>query len=371
MNAPTAPSKDWFALARRTAAQRLFLDRNAEFWLGQLHRTWSLAEIRARVVEVVDETRDVKTFRLRPNRRWTGHRSGQYTGITVEIDGVRVRRCYSISSAPGDRLLSITVKRVPGGRVSGWLHERVRPGHVIRLDPPAGEFVLPEPAPAGLLMLSGGSGITPVMAMLRALAAAGAIDDLTFVHHAHGRDDVIFRAELEALAERHSGLRLVLCHGRFDEARLARLVPDFAARRTFLCGPAGLMARVEAMWSAHGAAARLQLERFTAAGAAPPPASDREVRAVELRLTRSGRAIAATTAGTLLEQLERAGERPPHGCRIGICHTCRCRKRTGTVRNLLTGAVSSEEDEEIQLCISVPCSDVELHLREGTTREQP
>jgi ferredoxin-NADP reductase len=343
-----------------TAARRLFLDRHAEFWLGQFHRTWSLAEIRARVVEVVDETGDVKTFRLRPNRRWTGHRAGQYTAITVEVDGVRVRRCYSISSAPGDRLLSITVKRVPGGRVSGWLHDHVRPGHVIRLDPAAGDFVLPEPVPAGLLMLSGGSGITPVMSMLR--AAVGTVQDLTFVHHAHGTEGMIFRSELEALAERDPGLRIVLCADRFDEARLAQLVPDFAARRTFLCGPAGLMSRAAAMWAAAGASARLQMERFTLPGASPPAPEDGEVRAVDVRLARSGRTIAATTAGTLLEQLERAGERPPHGCRMGICHTCRCRKRTGTVRNLLTGVLSSEPDEEIQICVSVPRSDVELHL---------
>ena len=364
MTAQASTSTGWIALARRTASHRLFLDRHAEFWLGELHRTWSLAETRARVVAVVDETRDVKTFRLRPNRHWRGHRPGQYTAVTVEVDGVRVRRCYSISSAPGERLLSITVKRVPGGRVSGWLHDQVRPGHVIRLDPAAGDFVLPAPAPAGLLMLSGGSGVTPVMSMVRALAAAGSIRDLCFVHHAHGPDDVIFRAELEGLAGRHPGLRLVFCHGRLDEARLARLVPDFAERATLLCGPAGLMTRVEAMWEAAGAAGRLQLERFTSPGPPRPAPDDGGVRAVEVRLAGSGRAIAATTGRTLLEQLEQAGERPPHGCRIGICHTCRCRKHTGTVQNLLTGAISSEEDEEIQICVSVPRSDVELHLQE-------
>ena len=351
------------ARARRTAARRLFLDRHAEFWLGQLHGTWSLAEIRARVVEIVNETHNVKTFRLRPNRRWTGHNPGQHTVIGAEIDGVRVRRCYSISSAPGEKLLSITVKRVTDGRVSSWLHDHVRPGHVIHLDPAAGEFTLTEPPPEGLLMLSAGSGITPVMSMLRALAARNAVRDVTFVHYAHGRDDMIFGAELEGLAERHPGLRLLLCPGRFDEEQLARLVPDHAGRQTFLCGPAGLMSRVESMWEAAGAANRLRLERFTPPGGpAPSPDDDGEVRAIELHLARTGRAIAATTAGTLLEQMEQAGERPPHGCRMGICHTCRCRKRTGTVRNLLTGAVSSEQDEEIQICISVPRSNVELQL---------
>ena len=277
----TLAPTDVVAQVRRTAAQRLFLDRQAEFWLGQLHGTWSLAEVRAHVIEVVEETRQVKTFQLRPNRRWTEHRPGQHTAISVEIDGVRLRRFYSISSAPGERLVSITVKRVPGGRVSGWLHDHLRPGHVVRLDPATGDFVLPERSPAGLLMLSGGSGITPVMSMLRALAARDAIRDLTFVHYAHRRDEVIFLSALEALAERHPGLRLVLCPGRFDEAVLARLVPDFAARRTLLCGPGGLMSRVQSMWRGAGAATRLELERFTAPSVRQPAADAGGVRSVE------------------------------------------------------------------------------------------
>src|SRR5687768_8137938 len=121
----------------QTVSRRLFLDRQAAFWLDQLLPTRSLREIRARVVEVIDETPDTRTFVLRPNRRWRGHRAGQHTTVEVEIDGVRHRRCYSISSAPSDPRLAITVKRVAGGRVSPWLHEHVRPGHVLRLGPAA------------------------------------------------------------------------------------------------------------------------------------------------------------------------------------------------------------------------------------------
>jgi ferredoxin-NADP reductase len=123
----------------RTLARRLFLDRQASFWLRQVDPTWSLADIRARVVEVIDETADTRTFVLRPNRHWRGHRAGQYTTVEVEIDGVRMRRCYSISSAPSDTRLTITVKRVAGGRVSPWLHEHLRPGHVLGLRPAAGD----------------------------------------------------------------------------------------------------------------------------------------------------------------------------------------------------------------------------------------
>jgi ferredoxin-NADP reductase len=345
---------------RETATRRLFLRQGAELWLHELDPTWSLTEIRARVVEVVRETADVKTFVLRPNRRWRGHRAGQYTTIEVEIDGVRVRRCYSISSAPADSRLAITVKRVPGGRVSSWLHDHLGAGDVVGLGAAAGDFVLPDHEPAQLLLISGGSGITPVMSILRDLAARDAIRDVTFVHYARSRADVIFRAELDALGRRHPGLRL-LVHasdegGRFDEADLARRVPDFAERTTYLCGPPGLMTRVEQLWDQAGAA--LRRERFVL----PTLEGSTDSRLVQLRLARSDRAIAVNTTGTLLEQLERAGERPASGCRIGICHTCKRRKHRGTVRNLVNGALSTEPDEDIQLCISVPCADVEIDL---------
>lgn len=353
--------------AGSTIAERLFLDRQAEFWMEELDPFRSPGEPRGRVVEVIEETGDTKTFVLRPNAAWPGHRAGQYTSVEVEIDGVRVRRCYSISSAPDEALVCITVKRVPDGRVSTWLHENVRAGDVLRLGAPAGDFVLGSPTPDALLLLSGGSGITPVMAMLRDLAARDAIDDIVFVHHARSRADVIFAQELEALDGRHPGLRLVLCLDDdasaprgFDEGRFATLVPDFAERSTFLCGPKPLMDRAERLWESVGASDRLELERFTPVLRALPTAASAD--AVRVRLGRSERSVVAKGQGSLLEQLERAGERPPHGCRIGICHTCKCRKQSGIVQNLVTGEVSSEPDEEIQLCISTPCSDLELDL---------
>lgn len=366
MSAKAEMARVWRS-ARSTAAKRLFLDRQAEFWLGELDPVRSLGEIRARVVEVIAETADTKTFMLRPNAAWRAHRAGQYTSIEVEIDGVRARRCYSISSAPGDALVSITVKRMPGGRVSTWLHEHVRTGHIVRLGAPAGDFVLPATTPDKLLLLSGGSGITPVMSMLRDLAARDALHDVVFVHHARSRPDVIFRNELTELAARHRGLRLHLCLDDdvsaprgFDETRFAELVPDFAERSTFLCGPGPLMDRVGRLWERVGASDLLQRERFTPALRLVSPVAS--PNGVQVRLARSERNVVAEGEGSLLEQLERAGERPVHGCRIGICHTCKCRKQSGTVQNLVTGEVSGEPDQEIQLCISVPRSDLELDL---------
>jgi len=336
----------------RTFARRLFLDRQAAFWLGP-------GGLHARVVEVIDETPDARTFVLRPSRHWTGHQAGQHTTIEVEIDGVRHRRCYSISSAPSDPQVAITVKRVAGGRVSSWLHDDVRAGHVLGLGRAAGDFVLaPSEASAPLLLIGGGSGVTPLMSILRDLDNRDAVHDVVVVVHARRAGDVIFGRELAAIATRHPGMRLLVHLDDLDEARLARLVPDFAARTTLLCGPAGLMERVERMWAAAGATPRLRREQF----AAPPVPTPAPGAPVAVRLTTADRTVLAAGAGTLLEQLERAGERPPSGCRIGICQSCRCRKRRGVVENLRTGAISSDPDEDIQLCISRGRSDLELAL---------
>jgi ferredoxin-NADP reductase len=269
------------------------------------------------VVEIVEETRDTKTFVLRPNAAWRGHRAGQYTSLEAEIDGVRVRRCYSISSGPSEALVSITVKRVADGRVSTWLHENVRAGHILGLGAPAGDFVLPSPTPDKLLLLSGGSGITPVMSMLLDLAVRDAIRDLVFVHHARRQAEVIFGEELADLAARRSGLRLVLCLDDdassprgFDEAYFAKLVPDFAESSTFLCGPKPLMDRAERLFESVGASCRSTSSTITAPGptsqADNVSRNDRCHRAlergvVELGIDRSHHSAGAVTREAHLE----------------------------------------------------------------------
>lgn len=363
-----APRRLTNALRNSTPARKLRFRQQAAFWLAELDPTLSLDQTRARVVRIVDETDDTKTFLLQPNRSWRGHRAGQYVSVQVEIDGVRVRRCYSIASAPHQRdHIAITVKRIPGGRVSTWLHDKLSLGDVVELGSAAGDFVLPTPLPTKLLLLSGGVGITPVMSILRDLSARDAIRDVVFVHYTRRRDSVIFGAELEALAHRHPGLRVCVVadddnpqRGGFDEAHFAAQVEDYAERATFLCGPAALMDRAEWMWRKAAAAARVRRERF--APAPRPAATTGNVGGAQVELVRSARQVVARGDGSLLDQLERAGETPTYGCRMGICHTCKCRKRRGTVENLITGELSSDPDEDIQLCISAARSDLELEL---------
>jgi ferredoxin-NADP reductase len=322
---------------------------------------------------LIDETADTRTLVLAPGRRWPGHHAGQYVPIEIEVDGARVRRCYSISSggaAPGARRIGITVRRVPGGRASTALH-RLRRGAVVGLGTPAGDFVLDAEPASKVLLVAGGSGITPVMAMIRDLAerrreTRNARDsrDIIVIHASRSAADTIFGAELARLAAGGDGLRIHLRRGdsietgRLDVPGLRALVPDLAEREIFVCGPLGLMELVDRTARDAGALRHVHRELFVApaagnAGAAVP---------VTVALRRSGIEVVAAGPGPLLAQLERAGQHPAFGCRMGICHSCRCRKLRGTVEDSMTGAVSSEPDQDIRLCVSLARSDLELAL---------
>jgi ferredoxin-NADP reductase len=332
--------------------------------LGTLHPTWSLSRIRARVVAIRDETPDTKTFTLRPNRRWPGFRAGQHVGLEVDVAGVRHARRYTISSAPGERpCIAVTVKRRPDGLVSGWLHDRLSVGDVLTLAPPDGDFVLPRPLPTRILLLSAGSGVTPTMSILRDVARRPTRIEIAFVHVTRDPAHVIFGTELRALAAELAPLALhvhaTTRDGRFDASTLARLVPDWHARLAWLCGPPSFMAAMAAGWRDAGMLSQLRTESF-GARLAPTAGNGEAVR--EIVCTRSERVFTADGGTPLLVAAEQGGLRPRYGCRMGICRTCTCVKRSGTVENLRTGAISSEPGERIQLCISRARSDCTLEL---------
>ena len=349
---------------------RPFLDEHVfDFYVSRLGSQLSLSRIRARVEAIRPEARNVLSFVLRPNRNWQGFRAGQHVQLTVEIDGVRHTRVYSPSNAPAaDGTVTLTVKRHTGGRVSGYLHERVEVGDIVELSQAFGDFVLPEPVPVKLLMIAGGSGITPLMAMLRDLLARRIDTDIVFAHYAHTHRDLIFAGELACLAERHPNLHLHVgvtrgsalpgeLSGRFSGEHLDRIVSDPAERCTLVCGPGGLLDTVNALWQERGYPEPPRGEAFTPA---LPTATD--ALEVVLRFARSLTDVRGNTGVPLLVQAETAGLRPRSGCRMGICHSCTCRKQGGAVKNLLSGAISAEPDEDIRLCVSVPVSDVTLDL---------
>lgn len=329
---------------------------------------WSVDQLRGKVVRVDRTTADSVTLTLKPGRQFTGAIAGQFVNLSVEIDGVRHTRCYSVASSDHrtDGLIELTVKAV--GLVSGHLQRNARVGLVVGLSQAMGEFTLPEPRPDSLLLISGGSGITPVMGMLRTLCDEGHDRPVTFLHYAFTPADVIYRAELEVLAARHPNIDMVVAYTEHDGGRLSgffgrehleAVLPGFANTETYVCGPPGLMAAVARLYESEGLDDRLHIESFALVGA-QMAADPGEVEGT-LTFIRSGR-TAANDGTTLLEQAEAAGLSPRHGCRMGICHTCTRHKDYGVVRNVVSGQVSSPGAEDIQICVSSAVGDVALDL---------
>jgi stearoyl-CoA 9-desaturase NADPH oxidoreductase len=360
---PTLPPPTWLERLTRPVVRSLqhpVVDNvlrlgAVEDTLRGLHPMWSLTQVRARVLRVHTETADTKTFVLRPNALWRGAQPGQHVQVQVEVNGRRHTRAYSLSRLSANEI-AITVKRQPQGLVSGYLHDHVQAGQVLNLSQAEGDFVMPEARPRKILLLSAGSGITPVMALRQHLLDTHYSGDLQFLHISRHAADLIFARQLQGAAEVHHHQSSV--DGRFDMQTLQALVPDWAQRATWLCGPSGFMDAVHALWAQHPGAAPLHSERF---GAALRP-----VQAlgspVQVQLQRSGAQFSTAGAAPLLQQAEATGLAPKHGCRIGICRACQCTKRSGTVQNLQTGELCSLPDQPIRLCISAARTDLTLDL---------
>lgn len=341
-------------------------------YLELVNPLWSLREVRAKIVDVRRPAVGSVTLLLRPNRNWQGFRAGQHVALTVDVGGVWRTRCYS-PACSGHRpngLLELTVAVEPGGLVSRYLHADAQPGTVVRLSQAQGHFTLPDRRPEHILLISGGSGITPVMSMLRTLSDEGFCaterrGQVTFLHYARSAAHVAYRHELAALAGAHPGLRLLRAYtrdrggeltGRFHPEHLPDLGSDAAA---WVCGPAGLVAAVRTYWQRAAIRAPLRTEQFTAPPPAPSTTNGKPHG--QVYFARSDRRI-TNTGAPLLDQAEAAGLTPMFGCRMGICLTCTSRKTTGAVRHRYAGELCTEPDSDIQICAVMPVGDVTVDL---------
>lgn len=345
------------------------------------------ADLRARVVSVQPETPDAATLVLKPGADWAGHVPGQYIRIGVDVDGVRQWRAYSLTHGPrSDGYISITVKAVPDGIVSTHLVHRCKPGTLVHLEAAAGEFVLPT-TPSKLLFVTAGSGITPVIGMLRNLypvtdsgvlfptatsvaspletygisrrREASVSHDIVVLHVAPTRQDSIFIENLETL-HTAGAIRLIDRyddqHGILDVNKLEALVPDLAERTTFACGPSGLLDALATHHEARGYA--LQTEQFR-----PTFVEAGDGGTVTFA---AGTSVEVDGGTPLLDAGEAAGVLMPSGCRMGVCFGCVVPLKEGAVRDLRNGAITTAIPGEtdsggvpIQTCINAaagPCS---------------
>jgi ferredoxin-NADP reductase len=346
------------------AVRSLFTPLLPDDYLELINPLWSTRELRGRIERIDAETPEAATVLIRPGFEWPGHQPGQYLRIGVVVDGIHHWRAYSLTSEPGrpDGCISITPKLVETGKVSPYFVRRARPGDVVRLGGVEGTFVLPDPPPRKLLFLSAGSGITPIMSMLRSLHRSDSLADAVHVHSAREVEGVIFADLLGEIGDAHDGydlrLRITGEEGRIGPADLDLLCPDWRERHAFLSGPAAMLDAMSERWERDGDPELLHMERFQPVIGGDPG----EGEGGAVLFAKSGVEGRCDGGTPILVGGEEAGATLPFGCRMGICHTCVGRLRKGKVRDLRTGEVHGSEGEMVRTCVNAPEGPIEIAL---------
>jgi ferredoxin-NADP reductase len=347
----------------RSAGARLTTPLHPDDYLSLINPLWSSRELRGRVEKVVPETEDAATLVIRPGWGWHyNHRPGQYVGIGVQVDGRFQWRSYSISSEPlrKGRTISITVRAMPEGLLSSHLVKGLDPGTIVRLALPEGEFVMPDPPPEKVLFLVAGSGVTPVMSMLRTLDRRGSMPDVVMHYSSPTADRMIFREELDELEAKHDGLTLHRLHtdadGMLEMKDLDQVCPDWRERETWACGPGPMLDAAEEHWDKVGDEDKLHLERFSL------QLGSEGGEGGTITFRNSNKTIEADGATTVLEAGESAGIGMPYGCRMGICHTCTLTLVSGGVKDLRSGEEYTQPNEQVQTCVTAAMGDCTLDI---------
>jgi ferredoxin-NADP reductase len=375
----------WLGRATGAVTDAFAWPLRTSHYLELVNPLWTTHALQARVEDVWDETADSRTLILRPGRNWRAHRAGQHMRVGVPIGGMQYTRTYSISSAPerDDECITITVKAIAGGRMSHHLVRQIKPGDYLPIGVPQGDFVLPDAVPVEPLFISAGSGITPIMSMLRSMILRQRLPRVTHIHYAPHTFDVIFGNELKELALTHERYKLHLIYTRepgetapsaaesaaapeaadrrasrhFSAQQLETMCPDWRAREVYACGPQGLLDAVEAHWQAAGLSSKLHTERFLAKVAAPSKVTEGSVR-----FAKSNKVIRSDGVTNLLRLAEDNGLNPAHGCRMGICHGCDAILKSGCVRDLRNNALHDEPGQTVQICVSAAAGDAEIDI---------
>ena len=342
----------------RRAGSKLTTPLHPDDYLRLLNPLWTSRELRGRVEKVVKETEDAATLVIKPGWGWHwDHRPGQYIGIGIQVDGKFQWRSYSVSSPTRQkgRTIAITVRAMPEGLLSSHLVNGLAPGTIVRLAAPEGDFTLPEPPPERMLFLVGGSGVTPVMAMLRTLDRRGTMPDVVMHYSSPTPERMIFRDELLELEQKHDGLTLHQLHtdadGMLDLADLDEICPDWRERETWACGPSPMLDAISEHFEEAGLEDQLHLERFTLELGGDGGEGGK------LTFRNSGKEIEVDGATTILEAGEEAGVGMPYGCRMGICHTCTLTLVSGTIRDLRNGDEFGQPNEPVQTCVTAAVGD--------------
>lgn len=313
-------------------------------------------DLKALVVAVKDEAQGVKTVTLLPNQHWQAMTAGQHVELTLEVDGTRISRYYSLSPMTNGQF-TITVKRVAKGKLSNWLHQHLKVGMEVGLNHPQGRFCYQQQDK--LLFICAGSGITPCYSIISALQATSARPDIQLYAQFSRTEDVIFADALKTWQQQGMSVNVALtrnssgCQPPVTEANFDTLFPDFQQRDIYLCGPQGFMDRIIILLKNRGYdLTRLHCERFVAQDYRLAAPADFQAENAEIyfqHLNRRVQLTAADTGKSLLQVAESHGLNIESGCRQGMCGTCKLTLKAGQVAGNSLGSA-------VYLCTAFPAS---------------
>lgn len=340
-----------------------------DFWSRELGSTAAWSRCIARVVEKKIQANNTVSLTLKPNKNFAGFLPGQHVNVSALIKGVRITRSYSLSNIPNAKgLVEITVRQEPNGVMSSWLNNEASVGSTLELGAIFGDMTFATPPTQPVLLLAAGSGITPMMSLLRQAAQEYPALPVTLLYWDKAQADFCFADELDQLASTHAQITVHKIStreslptgsltGRIELAQVKQCVNDLAERSVFVCGGNDFVAAARDALEAE--VSSLQTESFSAPTTLAPSG---EAKRFEITLTESDRRITVSNKDNLLKQLEAQGVAVESGCRMGICNTCTCQKIAGSNQDISNNEINSESRTAIRLCVSRATSDMQLAL---------
>ena len=338
-------------------------DPNAtDFWLQKINPTWSTYQTLGTIVSKTEVAHDMTALRIRCNRRMQYGVAGQHHPVIVEINARSYERNYSLTQIDA-RHVQLTVKKIPEGIVSHWLCEQAQIGDVIQFGTPYGDMTV-QKAPEQLILVAAGSGITPIYSMLYDFAKTGkfAKTKVRLLYWAKQQQDFAFLTELSAWQQRFDNFEVhYFCtqaapfDARVNPEHLA-LIPDLEQQTVYICGPSGFVN------TANDVFAKAKVLKSEAFSFSPIISDESDVGTIEVTLSQSNKTITIAKGQPILAGLEQANIKPTHGCRMGICNKCACKKSSGQTKNLQDGTVNHEINQDLRICVNTAQSDLILDL---------
>ena len=332
----------------------------ANFWLQKFNTLWSINQALGKIVQKENSAQNMMSLTIQVNRHFQMGQAGQHHPVFVEVNGVRYERSYSLTQLDAQHVL-LTVKKVDQGKVSSWLVEQAQVGDILEFGQPYGDMLLPEQAQP-MILLAAGSGITPMLSLLKALSKTDRMTQapIQLLYWVKEYADAAFKARFEKLAEQYPNFSFQVFYTqeqdagkRLNQDHLA-LLDNIENSLVYACGPSGFVAQAEQIFA--------YAQSFKSEAFSMSAVESSDMGFVNVTLLQSKKVVAIPKGQSILTSLEQQNIRPTHGCRMGICHKCVCNKVEGSTKNLVNGAQNSEPGNVLKICVNSAQSDLVIDL---------